>query len=188
MRKALLAVVLAACGGGSKQAATTPTEQAVTTVPSTPAETAAPAKAAAGAALEPRSGSKVTGMVTIAPMGDGVHVDVRIANATPGTHGLHFHDKGDCSAPDGKSAGDHWNPAGVAHGSPDATPHHAGDLGNIDVGADGTGSKSIHLPGLTVAPGQPNSVIGHAVIVHEKADDMTTQPSGNAGARIACGV
>ena len=193
MRKTFILVVLAACGGGSKQAAppaTAAESQPVTSVPSEsapPAEAAPAAQKSAGAALESRSGSKVTGQVTIKPMGDGVHVDVRVAGATPGKHGLHFHMTGDCSAPDAKSAGDHWNPTSEAHGAPTAPPHHAGDLGNIEVGADGTGTLSIHLPGLTIEPGD-KSVMGKAVIFHEKEDDLKTQPTGNAGARQACGV
>jgi Cu-Zn family superoxide dismutase len=169
-----LALALGACGGGSKQAVET-------------AQTVAAAMPSAGCALEPRSGSSVTGFVEVKPMGDGVHVTVRVANATPGKHGLHFHENGDCSAPDATSAGGHWNPDGVSHGAPDADPHHAGDLGNIEVGEDGTGTASVHLAGFTIAPGD-HSVMGKAMIVHETEDDLTSQPSGNAGSRIACGV
>jgi Cu-Zn family superoxide dismutase len=174
MKKLAMVFLVAACGGGAKQAAET-------------AAVVAAGAPVAGGALEARSGSSVTGMVDIVPMGDGVHVTVRVANATPGKHGLHFHEKGDCSAPDATSAGDHWNPAGVAHGAPDKDPHHAGDLGNLEVGADGTGTASVHLSGYTATPGE-NSVLGRALIVHEKEDDLTTQPSGNAGPRIACAV
>ena len=186
MRKTLLVVVLAACGGGSKQVGTTTEIQPSTSVP---AEAAPPAtdKAPAGAALESRSGSSVTGMVTIRPMGDGVHVDAKVAGATPGKHGFHFHMVGDCSSPDGKSAGDHWNPTSVAHGAPTAEPHHAGDLGNIEVGADGTAKHTVFMKGLTVAPGD-KSVVGRAVIFHAGEDDLKSQPAGNAGARAACGV
>ena len=179
MRKTIIAMGLAAaCGGGAKQQAAE-TAQAV--------EQAVEAKAPAGAALEPRSGSQVSGFVSIRPMGDGVHVDVRVQGATPGKHGFHFHQNGDCSAPDATSAGDHWNPAGTPHGAPGSDPHHAGDLGNIEVAADGTGTLSVHLPGLTLTPGDM-SVVGKAAIVHANPDDLTTQPSGNAGARVACGV
>jgi Cu-Zn family superoxide dismutase len=120
-------------------------------------------------------------------MGDGVHVDVRIQGATPGQHGFHFHQNGDCSAPDATSAGDHWNPTGTPHGAPGSPPHHAGDLGNIEVAADGTGTLSMHLPNVTLTPGDM-SVVGKAAIVHANPDDLTSQPSGNAGPRIACGV
>ena len=188
MRKTLVLLVLAACGGGSKQAAPPETAGTSQTIASTPSESAPPAAAPAaekkaGAALESRSGSKVTGQVTVMPMGDGVHVEARVSGASPGKHGFHFHMNGDCSAPDAKSAGDHWNPSGVAHGAPTADPHPAGDLGNMDVGADGNGTLSMHLPGVTL-----DSVMGKSVIFHEKEDDLKTQPSGNAGARQACGV
>lgn len=174
-RLAWVSVFLLACGGGAaKQAADT-------------AKAVTGSKAVAGGALEPKSGSAVTGMVEIAPMDDGVHVTVRVANAAPGKHGLHFHEKGDCSAPDASSAGGHWNPANVAHGAPDKDPHHAGDLGNIEVGADGTGMASVHLAGYAATPGD-KSVIGRSVVLHEKEDDFSTQPSGNSGARIACAV
>jgi superoxide dismutase, Cu-Zn family len=170
-----LAFLLAACGGASSNA---------------PAAAGAAAKSMPGAAaaLEPRSGSTVAGTADFADAGNGaVKVTVRVAGAAPGTHGVHLHDKGDCSAADGMSSGPHFNPGYVNHGSPGELVHHAGDLGNIEVGADGTGTLSITSRDLTIDDG-PNSVVGHAVIVHEKADDLTSQPAGNAGARQACGV
>jgi superoxide dismutase, Cu-Zn family len=185
LKKIALVTFLAACGGGSKQAATE-TAATATTAAEVGKEVAA-GKPIAGGALEPRSGSAVTGAVEVMPMGDGVHVTVRVANATPGKHGLHFHEKGDCSAPDASSAGGHWNPDGVTHGAPDKDPHHAGDLGNIEIGSDGTGTASAHLKGYTATAGD-RSVIGKALILHEKEDDLTTQPTGNAGGRIACAV
>jgi len=141
----------------------------------------------ATAKLESRSGSSVTGEAEFTEKKDGVEVSIQIKGAKPGTHGVHLHDKGDCSAPDASSAGGHFNPASKAHGSPTADPHHAGDFGNITVGANGTGKLKITVKGLTVAPG-PNSVVGHAVVIHADTDDMKSQPAGNAGARVACGV
>src|SRR5262249_19890075 len=141
----------------------------------------------ATAKLESRSGSSVTGEAEFTEKKDGVEVSVQIKGAKPGTHGVHLHDKGDCSAPDASSAGGHFNPDSKAHGSPTADPHHAGDFGNITVAANGTGKIKILVKGLTVAPG-PNSVVGHAVVIHADADDYKTQPAGNAGARVACGV
>ena len=150
------------------------------------------AKAAEGptakATLESRSGSAVTGMATFTELASGaVRVHVHVENATPGTHGLHVHDKGDCSAPDATSAGGHFNPGGNPHAGPAADYRHAGDFGNIEIGPDGKGDLELTTPMLTVKPG-PNSVVGRAVIFHEKTDDLTTQPTGNAGARFACGV
>jgi Cu-Zn family superoxide dismutase len=156
---------------------------------------AAPAsagKAVAGpsarATLESRSDSTVTGTATFAQLASGgVQVHVHVENAPPGTHGLHLHEKGDCSDPKGMSAGGHFNPGGAPHAGPMAAMHHAGDLGNIEIGADGKGDLDITSSMLTVAAG-PNSVVGRSVIFHEKADDLTTQPTGNAGGRLACGV
>ncbi len=147
---------------------------------------AAPAQA--GAALEPRSGSTVTGMATFTELPEGgVRAVVHIEKAPPGLHGLHIHEKGDCSAPDATSAGGHFNPTTMPHAGPMDAQHHAGDLGNIEIKADGTGDLTITSKMLTVKPG-PNSVVGRAVIFHEKADDLKTQPTGNAGGRLACGV
>ncbi len=142
----------------------------------------------AKATIESKSGSKVTGraVFTELPSG-GVKAEVWIENATPGTHGLHIHEKGDCSAPDAASAGGHFNPAGNPHASPSDAAHHNGDFGNIEIGADGKGHLEITSNMLTVKPG-PNSVVGKSIVFHEKADDLKTQPTGNAGGRFGCGV
>lgn len=134
------------------------------------------------------SGTKVQGraLFTQLPAG-GVKTEVWIESAAPGTHGLHIHEKGDCSAPDGSSAGGHFNAAGNPHAAPADKARHNGDLGNIEVGADGKGHLELTTDLLTVKPG-PNSVVGKSVIFHEKADDLKTQPSGNAGGRFGCGV
>jgi Cu-Zn family superoxide dismutase len=157
-----------------------------------PADTGAPETAGSGggaeAKLEARSGSKVEGVVTLSKSADGkVVVDVKAMNLTPGEHGFHIHEKGDCSAPDAKSAGDHFNPGKMDHGAPDAPAHHAGDFGNLTAGADGAASMNVTVDFITLDDG-PKGAIGRAFVVHEKADDLKTQPSGNAGARIACGV
>jgi Cu-Zn family superoxide dismutase len=142
----------------------------------------------AKATLEPRSGSTVMGTATFTELPEGgVRVVVHIDKAPPGTHGLHVHEKGDCSAPDATSAGGHFNPTTMPHAGPMDAQHHAGDLGNIEIKADGTGDLTITSTMLTVKSG-PNSVVGRAVIFHEKADDLKTQPTGNAGGRLACGV
>jgi len=141
----------------------------------------------ATAKLESKSGSTVTGEAEFTEKKDGVEVSIQIKGAKPGPHGVHLHDKGDCSAADASSAGGHFNPDSKAHGAPGAEAHHAGDLGNMQVGANGIGKLKMMVKGLTVAPG-PNSVVGHAVVIHADPDDMKTQPSGNSGARVACGV
>jgi Cu-Zn family superoxide dismutase len=142
----------------------------------------------ARATIEARSGSNVRGWATFTERSTGgVAVVVHIENATPGVHGIHIHEKGDCSAPDAASAGAHFNPGGMPHAAPTATQRHAGDLGNITIESNGTGHLEIVDDLLTVRPG-PNSVVGKSVVFHEKADDLTSQPSGNAGGRLGCGV
>ena len=153
----------------------------------TASSAAAAAAPSAKATIEAKSGSTVTGTATFTELPAGVRVQVHIENAPPGTHGLHVHEKGDCSDPEAKSAGGHSNPGGMPHAGPMADQRHAGDLGNIEIGANGKGDLDLRTTLLTVKPG-PNSVVGRAVIFHEKADDLATQPTGNAGGRLACGV
>lgn len=145
-------------------------------------------KATAKATIEAKSGSTVTGKATFTELASGgVRVQVHIAKAAPGTHGLHIHDKGDCSDPEAKNAGGHFNPGGMDHAGPMDAKRHAGDLGNIEVKADGKGELDITSDMLTVKAG-PNSVVGRSIVVHEKADDFKTQPTGNSGGRFGCGV
>ena len=102
--------------------------------------------------------------------------------------GFHVHEKGDCSAPDASSAGEHFNPADAQHGNPSGEAHHAGDMLNVKSDAQGLAQVDVHASGATLHSGQPTDVLGRAVVLHEKADDYATQPSGDSGARIACGV
>lgn len=141
----------------------------------------------ARAQLDARSGSTTTGKATFKEKNGQVKVTVEIRGATPGTHGIHLHENGDCSAPDATSAGAHFNPHQTMHGAPVSDPHHAGDFGNIIVGANGKGKLTLTMKGLTVASGA-QSVVGRSLVVHAAPDDLQTQPSGNSGARIACGV
>lgn len=141
----------------------------------------------AAATLSSTSGSTASGTVTFLQKGDGsVDVTVHITGVPAGVHGFHIHDKGDCGD-NGNAAGGHFNPAGAAHGAPSADAHHAGDFGNVTADAQGVVHATFNTRSITVAPG-PDSVAGHAVILHANPDDLTTQPSGNAGPRIACGV
>ncbi len=148
----------------------------------------APEGPTARATIMSKTGSAVTGTATFTELSTGgVRVHVHIEHAAPGTHGLHIHENGDCSDPEAKNAGGHFNPGGMPHSGPKDLKRHAGDLGNIEVKAGGTGNLDITSDLLTVRPG-PNSVVGRAVVFHEKADDLTTQPTGNAGGRYGCGV
>src|SRR4029078_7554738 len=138
----------------------------------------------ATAKLEPKSGSKVTGTITFTKSGDDVEVTGDIENLKPGKHGFHLHEKGDCSAADAASAGAHFNPTKQHHGGPMTAEHHTGDLGNIE--ADASGKAHIQWKGKMSLSGA-DSIVGKSVVVHEKEDDLKTDPSGNSGARIACG-
>jgi len=140
------------------------------------------------AMLTPISGSHAQGMVHFEQMSDGtVEIKADITGLAPNSiHGFHLHDKGDC-ADNGNAAGGHFNPTNMPHGAPDSQSHHAGDFGNVTADDKGEVHTTVTSHMLTVDAG-PNSVVGHAVIVHANPDDLTTQPSGNAGPRIACGV
>jgi superoxide dismutase, Cu-Zn family len=148
------------------------------------------ATAAAGATatvkLAPTANQTARGEVTFTAESGGVHVVGSLSGLVYGEHGFHVHEKGDCSAPDGTSAGGHFNPATKPHAGREAPERHAGDLGNLK--ADPYGLARVDFVDTTLSLSGPNSIIGKAVIVHEKADDFKTQPTGNAGARLACGV
>ena len=137
------------------------------------------------AVLHPTAGNNVTGLVTFTKSGDAIKVVADITGLTPGKHGFHVHAFGDCSSSDGSSAGGHFDPTHKQHGAPDASERHAGDLGNIE--ADASGKAHLEWNDKVMKLSGADSIVGHAVIVHEKADDFS-QPSGNAGGRLACGV
>ncbi len=138
------------------------------------------------AALHPTDGNKVHGVVTFAKAGDKVKVTAHIEGLTPGKHGFHIHEWGDCTSKDGSAAGGHFNPAAAPHGAPDAAKRHAGDLGNIEANQEGMAHVEFTDSALKLSGA--GSIIGRGVIVHANADDMKTQPTGNAGGRLACGV
>lgn len=134
--------------------------------------------------LESRSNSKVTGTVHIEPAGDQILVQYHIKGLTKGTkHGFHIHAKGDCSSPDAESAGGHWNPGNAPHGAPGSAAHHPGDFGNITADKKGEAKGELRVAAFKLSDAK-----GLAVIIHGKADDLKSQPSGNAGPRVACGV
>jgi len=138
------------------------------------------------AIMNPTQGSKVNGTVSFEKTGKGIHVTADIEGLSPGPHGFHIHEFGDCSSPDAASAGGHFNPTDMPHGGPTADKHHAGDLGNIE--ADKTGHARMEITDNMLSMEGPNSIIGRSVIVHAQADDYKTQPTGGSGARVACGV
>ena len=137
--------------------------------------------------LESKSGSQVTGTVTFMKMGDEVHVVADITGLKPGKHGFHIHEKGDCSSGDGMSTGGHFNPLGKPHGNPAVPDHHGGDMPMLVADAAGNATLDVTLDTVTLRDGA-SSVVGRAVVVHKDPDDYVTQPTGNSGARVACGV
>lgn len=142
----------------------------------------------ARATLAPTEGNDAEGTVAFTKTEDGILVEASVSGLSEGEHGIHIHENGDCSAPDASSAGGHFNPQDTPHGAPTNEPsqRHVGDLGNLEANAEGMAEYS-RTDSLIAFDG-PNSIIGKAVIVHQGADDFTSQPSGNAGPRVACGV
>jgi Cu-Zn family superoxide dismutase len=139
------------------------------------------------ATVQPLGSSTVKGLVLFTPLDHGVEINADITGLAPGKHGFHIHEFGDCSAPDGGSAGPHFNPEGTPHGAPGAAASHAGDYGNLE--ADTSGHAVLKYVSHRITLDQSaTGVLGRSVIVHEKADDMATQPTGAAGGRIGCGV
>jgi Cu-Zn family superoxide dismutase len=141
----------------------------------------------ATAKLEATRGNAVTGSVTFEQQGERVMVSAKIEGLKPGQeHGFHIHEKGDCSSGDGVSAGGHFNPAGKPHGPQDAD-HHAGDMPSLTADAQGRADVKFALTGVTIGSSAAD-IVGKGLIVHAMPDDYRTQPTGNAGARLACAV
>lgn len=138
------------------------------------------------AVLHPMKKSGVRGVVRFSRQNDGVHIAADIQGLRPGKHGFHVHEYGDCSALDGGSAGGHFNPTSKPHGAPTDRERHAGDFGNIS--ADAQGRARYEFTDKNISLDGPTSIIGRALVVHADPDDLTSQPAGNAGARLACGV
>lgn len=138
------------------------------------------------AVLHPTKGNSVSGVVKFEAVEGGVRVVADISGLAPGKHGFHIHEYGDCSADDGTSAGGHFNPSGMPHSMPASEQRHVGDLGNVE--ADKDGKARLDYVDAMIALTGTNSIIGRSVVVHEKEDDLKTQPTGAAGARVACGV
>jgi Cu-Zn family superoxide dismutase len=142
----------------------------------------------ATAQLDAKSGSKVWGKVAFHEVEGKTTVRADVKGLPPGREfGFHVHEKGDCSAPDAMSAGGHFNPAGKPHGHHKTAERHAGDLPNLRSDAEGNAVYAFETTLLTVSPGAA-SVVSRAIVVHANPDDYTTQPTGNSGARIACGL
>lgn len=147
-----------------------------------------PAGPAATAELKATTGNAVTGQIQFSQRGDKVLITGEVRGLKPNTeHGFHVHDKGDCSSGDGMSAGGHFNPTGSMHGSHEQSEHHTGDLPSLKADASGTARVNFESKSVSVGSGKTD-VIGRGLIVHRDADDFKTQPTGNAGPRLACAV
>ncbi|MGK7394443.1 MAG: superoxide dismutase family protein [Candidatus Cyclobacteriaceae bacterium M3_2C_046] len=182
----LLFFIMTACDTGTRQTAedeTTdePMEESMAVEEET--------EATAMAQMGPASGSNVNGTITFEMADNAVQLTVDLQGVPPGTHAIHLHENGDCSAPDATSAGGHWNPTTEDHGHISHTDEfHYGDIGNLEVGSDSTVQFQTTIDIWTIGDGSTSDIINKSVIVHADADDFTTQPTGAAGARIACGV
>ena len=151
-------------------------------------QTMSPEPLMATAQLQPTKGNKTFGEATFEQVGDKVRVAVFVQGLKPGQeHGMHIHEVGDCSSGDGMSTKGHFNPHGKPHGHHASAERHAGDLPALKANQEGRANVQIDIDIITVAPG-PASIVGRGLIVHADPDDYKTQPTGNAGARIACGV
>lgn len=142
----------------------------------------------ATAVLQPRSDSSATGTVSFTPVGDNkLRVEAVVRGLTPGEHGFHIHEAGDCSAPDASSARGHFNPSKKHHGYYANPEHHAGDLPNLVADNSGNAKYVADIPNLYLATG-PIGIINRSVVIHADPDDYRSQPAGNSGKRVACGV
>ncbi len=147
-------------------------------------QTNSPAKAIA--VLSPTKGSSVKGVVMFEAVDSGTKVTAHVSGLAPGKHGFHIHEYGDCSSDDGMAAGGHFNPGQMPHSMPMSEKRHVGDMGNLEAGKDG--NAHLEYIDTMIALSGSSSILGRGVIVHEKEDDLKTQPTGNAGGRLACGV
>ena len=194
---AITALLLAACSGGQPPAST----DQPPAMAQTPAGPAAEHDTDEGhehtgeeqvaiARLQPTAGNQVSGELMIRRLGDRLQVTGNVSGLKAGAeHGFHIHEKGDCSAPDGSSAGGHFNPGSSEHGSISTAMHHGGDMPNITANAEGVATIDAPVSSnVNIGKGDGFDIIGRGLIVHADADDYKTQPTGNAGARLACAV
>ncbi len=177
--------VLAGCGAPNSGTS----DSDVADVGVVPQESAPPPDATARVELAATRGHTANGLLTLIERANGVAVAGSIRGLDPdGTFAFHVHENGDCSAPDASSAGEHFNPTGQPHGGPDTTPRHLGDMPNIEANDEGVAEVDVTLDDVTLTGAEATSLANRAIVVHANPDDYTTQPSGGAGDRIACGV
>lgn len=145
-----------------------------------------PAIVRASAVIHSTKGNTITGVVYFEQKSDGLHITADIEGLTPGLHGIHIHEYGDCACDDAICTGEHFNPTNQPHGGLSSAQRHVGDFGNLEANSQGIAHLAI-VDKLTTLNG-PHSILGRALIVHAQPDDLVSQPSGNSGARIGCGV
>ena len=189
MRHAVTIVSCLICAAaGAADTTKTPDPNAPSKTVAAPPEGQTPE--GAGVQLKPTQGNSVKGSLSLASEKGGVRLGGLIEGLTPNTEqGFHVHEKGDCSAPDASSAGGHFNPTAQPHGDPKkGGPKHVGDMINLRADAKGVAKVDVLIEGAKLHSGDKTDLDGKAVVVHQKADDYTSQPSGNSGDRVACGV
>jgi Cu-Zn family superoxide dismutase len=184
MRHAVMLVVCLTCG---LACAAEPPDTKASKSNALPAEGETPG---AAARLQATQGNAVTGSLSLTSEKDGVRIVGLVQGLKPNSEqGFHVHEKGDCSAPDASSAGAHFNPTSQPHGNPKgAGPRHLGDMVNLRADAKGSAKVDVIINGAGLHTGRSNDLFGKAIVVHQKPDDYTSQPSGNSGDRVACGV
>lgn len=137
--------------------------------------------------MEPKSDSKVAGKATFTETNGVVTLEAKLTGLKPGVHGIHIHEKADCSAADGSSAGGHWNPTFQSHGKWGTGAYHKGDIGNFTADVDGNATVLFKTDEWCISCGDKNKdIVGKGLVVHQDPDDFTSQPAGNAGKRVAC--
>lgn len=174
----LVAGLLGACQSGGQQSATDGEEAGGTQ--------RAPSVDRAAAVLHPTEGNEASGTVLFTRSDGGIRIQASLSGLGEGPHGFHIHQYGDCTAANGTSAGGHFNPFDAPHAGPTSAQRHVGDLGNINAGAEGVATYS--RVDTVIAFSGPANILGRGMVVHQGEDDMSSQPSGAAGPRVACGV
>ncbi len=181
MRNVMLGAALLVCFGCAR-------EEQASSPTSTPSLPQADPASIIAVTLEPTQGNATNGTLSLTPVAGGVTITGSISGLAPNSeHGFHVHEKGDCSAPDATSAGGHFSPLDHPHGPP-GKESHVGDLGNITADANGVATIDVQAPQAALEGATPGNIRGKAIIVHAGRDDLSTQPSGDSGDRLACGV
>lgn len=186
-----IALLIVGCGQSENAAEIPqpPSRQADAGVVATDAKPPGQLPHSASAQMAPTRGATANGALAVSADPDGVRISGAVQGLpSEGEFGFHVHERGDCSAPDASSAGEHFNPANQQHGHPDGDARHGGDMLNIKSNAEGIAQVDLVAKGVSLHDGRPSDVLGKALVIHAKPDDYKSQPAGNSGDRLACGV